>query len=272
MSTATDTFVSFVDTLADRLDDHEATGEQLAARAYLSRFHFDRVVAATAGETPARVPAARAARTVGVPAADDAVQRPRRRGRSGLLQQRGVHACVPAGVRRRTGGLAQAAAPQHPARDARTASTSIPLAASGCLLERRSLPWICSSRWSSTTSGWSASSPTAPPGSTTTPSTVPIEVSVDDGSRRLVPALVVVAVDRPDGHVELRARQRGLRLGRRDRRTRRVDAIEAGPGRPDLSRPHPRGLRTGSARRDLRRCRCATRQRCSPTGGWSPTC
>ena len=54
MSTATDTFVTFVDTLADRLDDHEATGEQLAARAYLSRFHFDRVVAATAGETPAR--------------------------------------------------------------------------------------------------------------------------------------------------------------------------------------------------------------------------
>ena len=51
--TATDTFVTFVDTLADRLDDHE-NGDQLAAHAYLSRFHFDRVVAATAGETPAR--------------------------------------------------------------------------------------------------------------------------------------------------------------------------------------------------------------------------
>ena len=54
MTTATDTFTSFVDTLADRLDDHEATGEQLASRVYLSRFHFDRVVAATAVETPAR--------------------------------------------------------------------------------------------------------------------------------------------------------------------------------------------------------------------------
>src|SRR3954471_11325237 len=50
----TDTFVRFVDTLASSLDDHEARGEDLAARAYLSRFHFDRVVAATSGETPAR--------------------------------------------------------------------------------------------------------------------------------------------------------------------------------------------------------------------------
>jgi len=39
-----DTFTAFVDSLADSLDDHEARGEDLAARAYLSRFHFDRVV------------------------------------------------------------------------------------------------------------------------------------------------------------------------------------------------------------------------------------
>ena len=55
MSTATDTFVSFVDTLAESLDDHRARGEDLAARVYLSRFHFDRVVSAVAGETPARL-------------------------------------------------------------------------------------------------------------------------------------------------------------------------------------------------------------------------
>ena len=54
MNTSADTFVTFVDTLASNLDDHEARGEDLAARAYLSRFHFDRVVAATAGETPAK--------------------------------------------------------------------------------------------------------------------------------------------------------------------------------------------------------------------------
>jgi len=55
VSTATDTFVSFVDTLAESLDDHRARGEDLAARVYLSRFHFDRVVSAVAGETPARL-------------------------------------------------------------------------------------------------------------------------------------------------------------------------------------------------------------------------
>jgi AraC-like DNA-binding protein len=54
MSTATDTFVTFVDMLAANLDDHEARGDDLAARAYLSRFHFDRVVHAAAGETPAK--------------------------------------------------------------------------------------------------------------------------------------------------------------------------------------------------------------------------
>ncbi len=54
MSTGHDTFTDFVDTLASHLDDHEARGEDLAARAYLSRFHFDRVVRAAAGESPAR--------------------------------------------------------------------------------------------------------------------------------------------------------------------------------------------------------------------------
>ncbi len=54
MRTASDTFVSFVDIVAEHLDDHEARGDDLAARAYLSRFHFDRVVSAAAGETPAR--------------------------------------------------------------------------------------------------------------------------------------------------------------------------------------------------------------------------
>lgn len=54
MSTVHDTFTTFVDTLATHLDDHEARGEDIAARVYLSRFHFDRVVSAAAGESPAR--------------------------------------------------------------------------------------------------------------------------------------------------------------------------------------------------------------------------
>jgi AraC-like DNA-binding protein len=53
MTTATDTFAAYVDVLARTLDDHEATGEALAARLHLSRFHFDRVVSAAAGEPPA---------------------------------------------------------------------------------------------------------------------------------------------------------------------------------------------------------------------------
>lgn len=39
--------------LAATLDDHEASGEVLASRLHLSRFHFDRLVSAAAGEPPA---------------------------------------------------------------------------------------------------------------------------------------------------------------------------------------------------------------------------
>jgi len=51
----TDTFAAFVDDLVELLDDHEADGADLAARAFLSRFHFDRVVVGVAGETPSRL-------------------------------------------------------------------------------------------------------------------------------------------------------------------------------------------------------------------------
>lgn len=47
-------FLRFVDTLTEHLDDHDARGEDLAARVHLSRFHFDRIVGAVCGETPAR--------------------------------------------------------------------------------------------------------------------------------------------------------------------------------------------------------------------------
>jgi AraC family transcriptional regulator len=54
MGTSRDTFLRFVDSLASHLDDHQARGSDLAARAYLSRCHFDRVIGAVAGESPAR--------------------------------------------------------------------------------------------------------------------------------------------------------------------------------------------------------------------------
>lgn len=46
--------MAFVDLLATQLDDHEASGADLAARMHLSRFHFDRIVSSVCGETPAR--------------------------------------------------------------------------------------------------------------------------------------------------------------------------------------------------------------------------
>jgi AraC family transcriptional regulator len=53
MSSAADTFARFVDLLIASLDDHAVSGRELAARAHLSRFHFDRIVSAVAGEPPA---------------------------------------------------------------------------------------------------------------------------------------------------------------------------------------------------------------------------
>ena len=47
-----DTFTRLLDVLAGSLDDPGATGADVAARAYLSRFHFDRVAAAVLGESP----------------------------------------------------------------------------------------------------------------------------------------------------------------------------------------------------------------------------
>ena len=52
MTAAADHFTGFVDVLAQALDDHDATGEDLAGRLYLSRFHLDRIVSSVAGEPP----------------------------------------------------------------------------------------------------------------------------------------------------------------------------------------------------------------------------
>jgi len=52
MRRETDTLRRYLDLLVDSLD-HEVRGDDLARRAYLSRFHFDRVIRAAVGETPA---------------------------------------------------------------------------------------------------------------------------------------------------------------------------------------------------------------------------
>ena len=53
MSTS-DTFSAFVSSLAAQLDDHDLQGPGLAAGLHLSRSHFDRLIAAAAGETAGR--------------------------------------------------------------------------------------------------------------------------------------------------------------------------------------------------------------------------
>lgn len=48
-----DTFLGFIDQVAADLDDHESSARERAARLFLSRSHFDRLISATAGEPPA---------------------------------------------------------------------------------------------------------------------------------------------------------------------------------------------------------------------------
>lgn len=50
--TPNDVFATLVDVVAASLDDPDTTGADLARRAYLSRYHFDRVASAVAGESP----------------------------------------------------------------------------------------------------------------------------------------------------------------------------------------------------------------------------
>ncbi len=54
MTVAADTFAEFVEHLADALDDPTvaASGADLARRFHFSRFHFDRMISAVAGEPP----------------------------------------------------------------------------------------------------------------------------------------------------------------------------------------------------------------------------
>jgi AraC-like DNA-binding protein len=49
---ADDVFARFLDALAGSLDEPEVSGQTLASRVHLSRFHVDRLVASVAGEPP----------------------------------------------------------------------------------------------------------------------------------------------------------------------------------------------------------------------------
>jgi AraC-like DNA-binding protein len=55
MSTSSDAFAVFIARLTDTLDDPELPSADPAAHAFLSRFHFDRLVRAASGESPQRL-------------------------------------------------------------------------------------------------------------------------------------------------------------------------------------------------------------------------
>lgn len=52
MTRSRDTFAAWLDVLVDTLDEHDLTGDQIAGRLHLSRFHLDRIVSSSAGEAP----------------------------------------------------------------------------------------------------------------------------------------------------------------------------------------------------------------------------
>lgn len=54
MTAQTDTFRAFIEVFATELDGPRRRGEELAASVHLSRYHFDRLIAAAAGEPPGR--------------------------------------------------------------------------------------------------------------------------------------------------------------------------------------------------------------------------
>ena len=186
MSSATDTFAAWLDVLVDTLDEPGLTGEQIAARLHLSRFHLDRVVSAAAGEAPRtlrrRVLLERAAfrlaasrrsvLDVAVEAgygSHEAFTRAFRRAygraptawreRPGAIRVEagnGIHFHPPAGIRLGRGRARPAWWGQPPATTRRRRP-------SACRPDEGSPPWTCCRRWSSTMSGSSGRSSSAPP-------------------------------------------------------------------------------------------------------------
>ena len=52
MSIASDTFASWLDVLVDTIDERGLTGEEIAGRLHVSRYHLDRIISSAAGEAP----------------------------------------------------------------------------------------------------------------------------------------------------------------------------------------------------------------------------
>jgi AraC-like DNA-binding protein len=89
-----DTFAAWLDVLVDTLDEPGLTGEEVAARLHLSRFHLDRVVSAAAGEAPGAL-----RRRVLLERAAFRLAASRRPGPIHVEAANGIHFHPPAGIR-----------------------------------------------------------------------------------------------------------------------------------------------------------------------------
>ena len=240
---------SFVDTLAEVLDDHDATRRRAGARLHFSRFHFDRMIKSVAGEPPAafrrRILLERAAYrmiTTSAPLIDIAVEAGYGSHEAFTRAFKQAYGATPA-------GLAQEARPP-PDRGA----------------QRRPLPPTRQPPAARTRRGHCHGAPhedgRAPrlahrrdgP-----PRRAPHRRAArrgDRARRRRRPAVHPLAAHpagRPDGHVERRDGDPRLRLVGRGARVAELDARAARGRGPDVPRPRPRRRRRRPPRRHLRR-------------------
>ena len=261
-------FTAFVDRLAADLDTMPARAEDMAAAAHLSRFHFERVIPAVAGESPtrfrARILLERAAyrmtTTDGHPA--------RHRASTRLRLPRGVHPRLPTGVRRRPVGLAGAS---RPVPDRGAQRRALPPArwpsAAGPAQDGRRGPGRRDGR-APRLAGRRAGRPRARAHRRAARRALR---RAGRGHRRRLAALGPLPADRPDGDVvrrrgrpRVRLRGRAARVGPSMRRAAR----RVGP--EFVAQVREVATRAASTRPSSTRSRRP--RRCCPTAPWSRTC
>ena len=130
-----------LDTIERSLDEPELTGADVAGRAYLSRFHFDRLVAAAVGESPGalrrRLLLERAAHTLATSDASVAeiAHDTGYRSPEAFARAFGRAYGGPPRAYRRSGRMTHDL-------PAPSGSTSIPPAACGCRRPKGAAPWM----------------------------------------------------------------------------------------------------------------------------------
>ena len=151
MADSRDTFSAWLDVLVDTLDEHDLTGEQIARRLHLSRFHLDRIVSTSAGEAPSAL-----RRRILLERSAFRLATSRRSVHDVAVEAGyGSHEAFTRAFRRAYGLTPSAwrAVRGRSVSERWPVCTSTRRAAYGSRPSRESLPWTSSRRWSSTTSG-----------------------------------------------------------------------------------------------------------------------